>query len=406
MGGRLRIVAGITALLVAGLYPAQAQQAPAIDKTDNVKLVKQFSYEGGTELSAVGDFVFSGQLDGGAAYPSRGQNPDQGGMHIFNVAGKKPKEVGFLHCPGNDNDVEAVRPGLVLMGFHENKCAPSAGNGFMVINTSNPKNPRVVSSINTGKNHTFKPVPGTTLVYTAGGGLGPGNNHGPAIVDLKNPSKPEVVAQPKTITMDCHDISFRVADDGDRHLGFCAGAVGTGEVQIWDITDPLAPQTIGRIVNPAIQYSHYAVASPDGQLLAIDDEAFAAHECHTGQSPTGRVWIYDISNPELPVVQGSYAAKRGGDGTIGHYVGWIESWCLSHGLDWMPNSRNLAVTWFTGGWSVLNVDDPLNPAEVAHFQAEDSAAYSAYWHDGRLYTNDSRRGMDVFKISGLKKSKP
>ena len=47
-----------------------------------------------------------------------------------------------------------------------------------------------MSSINTGKNHTFKPVPGRPLVYTAGGGLGPGNNHGPAIVDLKNPSKP------------------------------------------------------------------------------------------------------------------------------------------------------------------------------------------------------------------------
>jgi hypothetical protein len=206
--------------------------------------------------------------------------------------------------------------------------------------------------------------------------------------------------------MDCHDISFRVADDGDRQLGFCAGAVGTGEVQIWDITDPLAPTTIGRIVNPAIQYSHYAIASPDGQLLAIDDEAFAAHECHTGESPTGRVWIYDISNPELPIVQSSYAAKRGGDGTIGNYVGWIESWCLSHGLDWMPNSRNLAVTWFTGGWSVLNLDDPLSPQEVAHFQSEDSATYSAYWHDGRLYTNDSRRGMDVFQISGLKKYKP
>ena len=47
MGGRLRIVAGVTGLLVLGLYPAQARQAaPAIDKTDNVKHVKQFAYEG------------------------------------------------------------------------------------------------------------------------------------------------------------------------------------------------------------------------------------------------------------------------------------------------------------------------------------------------------------------------
>ena len=66
MGGRLRIVAGVTGLLILGLYPAQAQQAPAIDKTKNVKHVKQFAYDGGTELSALGDFVYSGQLDGGA----------------------------------------------------------------------------------------------------------------------------------------------------------------------------------------------------------------------------------------------------------------------------------------------------------------------------------------------------
>jgi hypothetical protein len=59
------------------------------------------------------------------------------------------------------------------------------------------------------------------------------------------------------------------------------------------------------------------------------------------------------------------------------------------------------VTWFSGGWSVLNLDDPMSPTEEAYFKAEDSAAYSAYWHNGRLYTNDSIRGMDVFQISGL-----
>ena len=76
MGGKLRIVAGITGLLVLGLYPAQAQQAPAIDKTKNVKHVKQFAYDGGTELSAMGDLVFSGELDGDAYNGSRGNKPE------------------------------------------------------------------------------------------------------------------------------------------------------------------------------------------------------------------------------------------------------------------------------------------------------------------------------------------
>lgn len=395
---KIALVTMLAALVAAGAAPATAAK-PKIDKSKNVTLVKQIAYTGGTELAAIGKFVYSGELNG---TDNRGQDNKKGGMHIIDVSGT-PKEVGFLHCPGNDNDVEVVKPGLVAVGFHTNLCAPAAGNGFMLVDVKKPSKPRIVGMINTGKNHTFKPYPGKPLIYTAGGGLSGGSGAGPAIVDVSNPSKPEVVARPKTITMDCHDISFSIT--GDRKLGFCAGAIGTGEVQIWDVSDPLAPTTIGRIYNPLIQYSHYAVASSDGQLLAIDDEAFAAHDCNTGQTPTGRVWIYDITTPEVPIVQGSFAAPRGGDGStnIGTYPGWVSSWCLSHGLDWQPGTRNLAVTWFTGGMSVLDLSSPTSPKEAAYFQAEDSWTYSALWHDGRLYTNDMGRGVDVFEIQGLKK---
>ena len=385
------------------VVPAFGKQAAEVNKSDNVKHWGQIKYEGGTELAALGDYVYSGELNG---HTDRNEDPNKGGMHVIDVSGSKPKEVGFLHCPGNDNDVEVVREGLVAMSFASNVCAPAAGNGFMLIDVKNPRKPKMISFVNTGKNHTFKPVPGTDLIYTAGGGLSGGPAAGPAIVDVSNPKKPKVVAKPQTITMDCHDISFSTG--GERKLGFCAGAIGTGEVQIWDVTDPLAPETIGRIANPMIQYSHYAIASPDGSLLAIDDEAFGVHDCNTGQSPTGRVWIYDISNPQVPLVQSSFAPPRGGSSdyaNIGTFPGWTTSWCLSHGLDWMPESRNLAVTWFTGGVSVLNLDTPTSPTELAYFQAEDSTTYSALWHDGVLYTNDMLRGVDAFKIKGLPKQK-
>jgi hypothetical protein len=267
----------------------------------------------------------------------------------------------------------------------------------MTVDVSNPAKPKILGFLNTGKNHTHKPLPGTNYVYTAGGGLTGGPAAGPAIVDVSNPAKPKVVAKPQTLTTDCHDISFHITKDSK--LGFCAGAVGTGEVQIWDVSDPLKPTSIGKIANPAIQYSHYATASSDGKLLAIDDEAFAAHECRSGQSPTGRVWIYDISTPAVPVLQSSFAAKRGGDSAgVGTYVGWVPSWCLSHGLDWQPGTHNLAVTWFTGGFSVLSLDDPLQPAELAFFQSEDSTTYSALWHEGLVYTNDMQRGVDGFSL--------
>jgi hypothetical protein len=379
-------------ILAAALVLAAV--VPAIADAEGMKPVGQVKFTGGTELAASGKYIYAGELNGET---DRNEDPTKGGIHIIDVS-KGMKEVGFLHCPGTDNDVEVVKPGLIIVSFSQNSCALAAGNGLMTVDVRNPKKPKVLGFVNTGKNHTHKPVPGTTLVYTAGGGLSGGPGAGPAIVDVKDPRKPVVVGKAQTITTDCHDISFHMTKD--KKLGFCAGAVGTGEVQIWDMSDPLAPTSIGKIVNPAIQYSHYAVASTDGNLLAIDDEAFAVHDCNTGQSPTGRIWIYDISNPMAPIPMGSFAAQRGGDGStnVGTYTGWTTSWCLSHGLDWQPNTHNIAVTWFTGGVSVLNVENPTTPEEVAFFQAEDSTTYSALWHNGRLFTNDMRRGVDGFSM--------
>lgn len=394
----------VVGLVATALYPvaAQARDAnpPVAAQSDNVKLVEFFAKEGGGELAAQGKFVYSGQANGGPEF-HRGSEPDQGGLHVYDVSGKKPKQVGFLHCPGTDNDVEIVRPGLATMSFSGNTCAPQVGTGLMTIDVSNPRNPRVLGAVTTGAAHTHKPYPGKPLVYMAGGGLTPGTGMGPVIVDVSKPSKPKVVAEAQTLTMDCHDISFHITKE--KKLMFCPGAIGTGEVQIFDVSDPLDPQLISKIYNPLIQYSHYAVASSDGNLLAIDDEAFALHECHTGQSPTGRVWIYDISNPMLPLLQGSFAPPRGGDGTIGHFLGWVPSWCLAHGLDWQPGTHNLAVTWFTGGMSVLDVSTPSVPSEAAFYQVENAAAFSALWHGGRLWVNDTRYGVQVFDIKGLPK---
>ncbi len=389
----------VGALLGAAIAPASAQAAP--EKSDNVKHVAQFKYTGGTELAASGRYLYSGEMNGST---DRNQDPEKGGLHIYDTV--KMKEVGFLHCPGNDNDVEVVKPGLVVMSFAMNQCALVAGSGIMLVDVKNPAKPRVISAFNTGKSHTVRPVPGESILYMAGGGYPGGPNSGPKIIDVSNPYKPEVVAEPQTLTMDCHDISFSITEE-DRQLGFCAGALGTGEVKIWDVSDPIAPALIGEIVNPLIQYSHFAIANHDGTLLAIDDEAaFVAHDCNTGQSPYGRVWIYDISNPQTPIVHSSFAAPagRGGDGTtnIGTLVGWVPSWCLAHGLDWHPTTNNVAVTWFTAGTSVLKIGDPVTPQEVAYFDAEDGLPYSTLWHNGYLFTNDMGRGVDAFKIKGLK----
>jgi len=392
----------VASLVVTALGVSPLLAAPAAEvNSEKMKLVARTKYDGGGELAAYGRYIYSSEAnaEGGG---QRGTKPDDGGLHIFDTV--KMKEVGFLHCPGTDNDVEFVKPGLVVMAFSQNMCAPSAGTGIMLIDVKNPQKPRVISSLNTNAAHTMKPFPGGKYIYMAAGNLTGSASRGTVIVDVRNPLKPKLAPEAMDV-MDCHDVSFSITEE-DRQLGFCAGAIGTGEVQIWDVSDPLNPTIISRIVNPAIQYSHYAIANDDGTLLAIDDEAFAAHDCNTGASPTGRVWIYDISNPQVPIPQGSFAPPggRGGNPTfanIGNYAGWVGSWCLSHGLDWHPKKPMVAVTWFTAGVSVIDASDPTQPSEYAYFDSDDSATYSTLWHDGYLATNDHMRGFDLFKVKGL-----
>ena len=387
--------------LIAPVLPVTA--AP-IDKSENLTPIGQIQYTGGTELAARGKFLYAGELNG---EDDRDQKPNKGGIHIYKLASSgKPREVGFLHCPGNDNDVEALTKWLIVVAYHNNRCGNPGDDGMLVVNIRNKRKPRVVGNVDmpaggAGSAHTLTPYPGRRIVYINPGGLANGNSV-EQIVRVGRRGKPKV---PKIVASygpadggpasGCHDLSFHF--NKERKLAFCAGK---GHVTIWNVEDPFKPEFVSTIENPAIEFDHFAVASSDGKLLAIDDEAFAIHECRTGQSGTGRVWIYDISNPTVPVLQSSFAPPRGGDETgVGHYTGWIPSWCLSHGLSWKPGTHDLAVTWFTGGFSVLRLDNPTAPEEIAHYMAEDSATYSALWHNGTLYTNDTYRGTEAFKIS-------
>ena len=394
--------AALSLTLLAAMGASVSAQEAEVDKSDNVTLVEQIKYTGGTELAAKGNFLYAGEFNG---RDDRNEKPKKGGIRIFKLSDSGvPMQVGFLKCPGNDNDVEVINKNLIVVAYHNNVCDESGTDGMLVVDVSNKSRPQVIGKLTLpsgGSAHTLNPYPGGKYVYINPGGL-PSNGGGiEYIVDISNPKKPKIASQfgpaEGNHRSGCHDMAFSFRND--RKLAFCPGYQ---HVSIWDVSDPLTPVVVSQITNPAIEFDHFALPSPDGNLLAIDDEAFAAHECASGQSPTGRVWIYDITNPEAPVMQSSFAPPRGGDDTeLGTYPGWIKSWCLSHGLHWKRNSNDLAVTWFTGGVSVLNLDDPTAPEEVAHYMAPTSATYSVLWKRGRLYTNDTYRGLEMFEVSGL-----
>ena len=379
--------AALALSLIAGPSPA-AEEKPAL------RLVKRFPYKGGLEISSAGKFVYASQWNG---HYDRVEKPSWGGVRIFDVSGRVPRQAGFLKCPGYDNDVAALEPGLIAVGYGENSCARTSGRpGVLFADVSNPSRPRLLGDVGVYFAHTISAYPGKRLIYASPGGWLPADNEGRIdIIDASNPRKPKVVGNFTFDGFGCHDISFRITKESK--LAFCTTS---SPVQlILDVSKPTACMIVGRIVNPLIQYGHTAIASPDGRTLAITDEAFIAHECVSGASAAGGLWLYDISDPALPELLG-YRAPSEGREPVGHLTGWTPSYCTAAMLDWMTNER-LIVSWYSGGVEVLDVADPASPRPITTYRPESSLAYGVDFYKGRVYVNDIDRGLEVLEPRGM-----
>lgn len=368
-----RSLAAMVVLVLTPIDPVGAQ-AP-VNKTDNVREVAHFPYSGGSDLDFSGKYVYAGVMG------------DQGGVGVYDVSKPKPRKVTHIPCPGTQNDVAVVRPGLLALGYHNGQCGAMPGAGVRLIDVKNPKRPRYLSDVQLpGGTHTLTVYPGEAIIYASPGGLANGGGT-EQILDASNPKKLEVAATFRPGQAGCHDVTFHFNEE--RKLAFCAGLT---ETQIWNVEDPLAPVTIARIASPAF-FPHQAVSSPDGDVLLITDEAFVAHDCVGG--PTGSVWIYDISIPEAPLLVGHWGPRRGSQPVS-------LSWCTAHNLNFVPGTRVAVLSWYSGGTSVVDFDNPSLPEEIAYYQPADASTWSSYWYRGRIYANDTARGLDVLEVSGLR----
>jgi hypothetical protein len=372
------VAAAVAALsLVTGAAPAGARSDASINKTDNVREIANFAYKGGTDLDFQGKYVYAGRTG------------DQGGFGIYDISGPQPKEVSFTMCPGSQNDVAVVKPGLLALGYHSGHCGGAPGAGVRLIDVRNPKKPRFLSDVTLpGGTHTLTVYPGKPIIYASPGGLANGGGT-QQILDASNPKELKVAATFKPNSAGCHDVTFHFSKE--RKLAFCAGL---SETQVWDVKDPLKPVTIGRAVSPSF-FPHHAVATPDGDYLLITDEAFGAHDCVGG--PTGSVWVYDITTPQAPLLVGHWGPQRG------RLPVGVSPWCTAHNLNFVPDTRIAVLSWYSGGTSVVDFENPSLPKEIAYYQPSDANTWSSYWYRGRIYANDTARGLDVLEVDGLPK---
>jgi len=373
------ILALPAALLATALVAPHATADRAIDKTDNVKLVTSIPYTGGSDIAFQGKYVYFGQLG------------EEGGVRILDASGPVPKEIAFIHCPGSQNDVAIVRPGLLALAYHSGNCGGIPGAGVRLIDVSNPKKPQFLSSVELpGGAHTITVYPDSDIIYASPGGLANGGGF-EQILDASNPKKLKVAATFRPSPIGCHDLTFARAADGDTMLAFCAGG---GEVSIWDVTQETAPVVIAHGFTPSF-FPHAAVPTPDGEYLVMTDEAFGAHDCVGG--PTGSVWVFDIRIPQAPIMVGHWGPQRGAG-----FTSVDGGWCTAHNLNFVGKTRQAVISWYTGGTSIVDFSDPLFPSEVAYFTPDDANVWSSYFYDDYVYVNDLNRGIDVLKVKGLK----
>ena len=236
---------------------------------------------------------------------------------------------------------------------------PNGAGG--ILNISNPSSPVPVGTFPGGHNlwidtkgYMYVALPGLTcydLNYT--------------------PTSPQFVWRIEN--PDGHDVYV----DGDLLFDF-RGYAGTF---IYDATDRHAPQLLSSIIDPTIEYHHEGRLTADKRYLFLCDE-FAV-------TPNPDITIWDLQNIAEPVRVGGINDPTA---TV-HY-------CYVVG-------NTLAVSYFTAGFKLFDISDPLQPVLLDHYDTSPKSgervfegAYGCYpfGPGGTIYVSDRPNGLFVFRF--------
>ncbi len=179
-----------------------------------------------------------------------------------------------------------------------------------------------------------------------------------------------------------------------------------GGFSIVDITDPKKPRTISHFdYHPTYSFPTHTALPVGHKILGRDwlivfDEAVGPEA-----SPPAFMWVFDITDETKPVPVATFqvpeqerkalAAGRFGAHQPHEYVG----------------SDNLVYSaWFSGGLRVIDISNPYQPKEVAHYVPKPAPGFrSAQTNDvfvdtnGLIYIIDRDSGLDIVKLTGKAK---
>jgi hypothetical protein len=380
------------------------------------------------------------------------------GFNAYDLTkGGAPELVMSVVCPGGQGDV-SVMGNLLFMSVEQNRarldCGTTAATGDVnaerfrgvrIFDISDLNAPRQIAAVQTCRgSHTHTLVPDPTdprslYIYNSGtsdvrktGELAictdgqPDQNPETALfsidvikVNLDRPQEAAIVNRPRIFadangrvaglwrggragiasqataqTNQCHDITVY------PEIGLAAGAC-SGNGILLDISDPQNPTRVSDIFDPDMAYWHSATFNNAGDKVVFTDEwgGGTAARCRAEDPSTwGANMVATIENRtlrgrafhKLPSAQGS------------------DENCVAHNGMIVPvPGRDLMVqAWYQGGVSIMDFTDPTKPVEIAAFDRGPieegkmfvGGSWSAYWLNGRIYSSEIARGVDVLKL--------
>lgn len=380
------------------------------------------------------------------------------GFNAYDVTGDAPRLVMSVVCPGGQGDV-SVHGDLLFMSVEENRGRLDCGTGgnegevsaerfrgVRIFDISDLNNPRQIAAVQTCRGshtHTLVPDPSDrNVLYIYGQGTSdvretgeldictdgePDENPETALfsidvikVPLDHPETAELVNRPRIFadattgrvaglwrggragiasqdtaqTNQCHDITVY------PEIGLAGGAC-SGNGILLDITDPVNPKRTSDIFDPDMAYWHSATFNNAGDKVVFTDEwgGGIGARCRAEDPATwGANMIATIADRtltgrsfhKLPTAQGA-----------------TEN-CVAHNGNIIPvPGRDLMVqSWYQGGVSIMDFTDPAHAVEIAYFDRGPISAerlyvggsWSAYWFNGRIYSSEIARGLDVLKL--------
>ena len=411
---RAALPAAVTLLFIAFVTTVAANHGTQDDAVGMTHLSN--SPKSGTTNS---DLAFWGKLVFAGNY---------GGFRVIDASTpKKPVVLADVKCSGSQGDVGIYgTPERRLLfvsvdspqsrGACSGPADPNPWEGIRIWDVTDPANPQFVKAVSTDcGSHTHTVVPDhanrRAFIYVSSYILGAPAYRCPDSDGARTHSKISIIevslAAPENARVvneaalpspnGCHDIGVFL------EIKRAAAACIT-EGQIWDISDPVHPVVLHRIVNPSINIWHSGSFTWDGKYAVFGDEeggAAMTHGCTPPRAPQpGAVWFYEVANPIVPAGFFTLPRAQGPGG---------ELTCTIHNYTVVPvrGKYLLLSAAYEAGTSLIDFTDPMNAREIAYYDAKgmdghpSANTWSSYWYNDLVYANDISRGVDIFKLTDL-----